>query len=319
MGTGLTYGRLQLSEADANKDVSIVLDPSAIAAVQALAGGGGVFALGGSLEDACQMCRPPQNLRASCGSAFRDWSANGFAQLRSCTNRNAIVSPLNGHCGVSPVRSEFNFRFTWNTSVSASARFETLDGSCTSDYCYDIQNFDLTYYTTKVPTCWSRIRSFEPRSPTWGESTRFFQSGPRSAGLDLTAPWPSFDDDGIDYFFVNSAIPTRRDLVVNYLVSPFLDLQKSQRITFWLKLLNLEMWQTGMLEFVTFSLVDEFGFTYDLDANAFVKCPPTFSTPPDLRYTFWTGSFGWTGSIECTVEIDMSKVVIFLTHFSTNS
>ena len=219
----------------------------------------------------CTVCRPPQNLRAPCGSALADWlSSGGFVQTEgSCSLRN--TSRQTDFCGSQPVQTAYNF--TLGTSATYSAVFETTDGSCACDYCYNVQSFDMSYYTAPLPTCWSAEWAFAPFAtvPLWNESFRFFSSAPRSAGLDLTGPW-------------TSAGPGSSS---SHLISPLFIPFRKTRLTFWLKVVNLN---------ATAGEFAHFAFTRNVlvPASAILKCPYNYN------------NVGWSGTFDCLVEIDVT-------------
>jgi hypothetical protein len=125
-----------------------------------------------------RICRPSANFTAPCGPAFQDWlSRGGFAQVSNTTAiyTNASVSGV-PFCGSSPVRSTFSFSSNTNGALGTGT-FTTADGSCTCDYCYPLEDFDLS---SMLPMCFSQSSS------GFGITQQIFNSAPNSVGLNIT-------------------------------------------------------------------------------------------------------------------------------------
>ncbi len=125
-----------------------------------------------------RICRPSADLTAPCGPAFQDWlSRGGFAQVSNTAAiyTNASVSGV-PFCGSSPVRSTFSFSSNTNGALGTGT-FTTADGSCTCDYCYPLEDFDLS---SMLPMCFSQSSS------GFGITQQIFNSAPNSVGLNIT-------------------------------------------------------------------------------------------------------------------------------------
>jgi hypothetical protein len=219
------------------------------------------------------------------------------------------------------VDTEFNF--TLADGANYTAAFETTDASCTCGYCYNVQDFEGVQ-TGPLPLCWTRAIVDDDRKRTdskrasvdmtkraerkerkqverdteeryssvrkWRYSSQFFQSPSNSIGLNLTGPWG----------YTRDAAP-RSHYVYNEVYSPFLDFYKP-RVTFWLKLLNIGgTFAPG--EGVEFWLYDGLIY-YTFPVESFLKCQPN---------TTIQGYYGWEGTFECQVEVDLTSVIAYRT------